>query len=293
MDLVSLETEIFSLPSGGTGFDALLERVLRYQQEKNPVYNRYCNELVEVVHPLLPIAAFKHAPVCTFPPEEAERVFESSGTGRGTRSRHFVRSLKTYEASFKSHFEALMGKGPLTLVAHLPHYSERGETSSLLYMVGRLIEHLGDVASGFFLEDTALLRKAIAHATEQEASFVLFGAAFGLLDLVERQQWALPAGAVVIETGGMKTYRREITRSDLHHQLASGFGVPANQIWSEYGMCELLSQAYAKGGSLFQPPPWMRFVVMDIENPLQQVPDGEPGILGVYDLANLHSVSAI
>ena len=269
-------------------FEAMAAVVLGFQQAYSAIYGRYCKS-----NKYLPVAAFKHGAVTSFPAEEAEHVFESSGTGRTTPSRHYVRNLVVYERSVRAHFEAVFGTGPFTLIAHLPHYAEKGQRSSLLYMVDCLIRHYGDAHSGFFLEDRTKLEQAVAHSRAAGTPLLLFGAAFGLLDLIEQEAVVLPASARVIETGGMKTYRREISRADLHGRLAAGFGVPETQMWSEYGMCELMSQAYTRGGPVFFPPPWMRVRIIDPEQPTREMPEGQPGVLAVLDLANLYSVSAI
>lgn len=269
-------------------FDEMAEAVLAFQRERNPVYGRYAR-----VQRFLPVAAFKYAPVATFPPEEAERVFESSGTGRTVPGRHYVRSLALYERAVTVHFEQVFGAGPFTLVAHLPHYADRGVSSSLLYMVDTLVRRYGGPYSGSFLEDVSVLHAAAAHSRRTETPLLLFGAAFGLLDLVEQGGCVLPPDARVVETGGMKTYRREIARDELHRRLAGGFGLPEENIWSEYGMCELMSQCYTRGGTVFFPPPWMRCFVVDPERPGRVLPEGEPGALALIDLANVYTASAL
>ncbi len=279
------------LPGDEAGFAAMRRAVVAYQQANNPVYDRYCKSFPDWETPLLPVEAFKHgALACCAAPEA---VFESSGTGQGVPGRHYVCKTVVYERSFLEHFSARFGEGPFTLVAHLPHYASRGGASSLLYMVRGLVERFGDAASGFFLEDDALLRRAIEHSTHAGTPLILFGAAFGLLDLVERGAPRLPAGTRVIETGGMKTYRRAIGRTALHEQLAAGFGIPREQVVSEYGMCELLSQCYTRCGEVFFTPPWMRGMVVDPENPRAEQPEGMEGALAVVDLANMYSVSAL
>ncbi len=259
-----------------------------YQRAHSPVYARYGQSQT-----YLPVEAFKYGPVTTFPPAEAERVFESSGTGQTTPAKHYVRRLAVYERAVSVHFESVFGKGPFTLLAHLPHYSERGRASSLLYMMRHLIRGYGDQYSGFFLKDTALLERGMAASREKETPLILFGAAFGLLDLAETRRWNLPETALVVETGGMKTYRRELGRAGLHRRLAEGFGVPEERVWSEYGMCELLSQCYTRGGSVFFPPPWVRFRVLDPLDSGREMPEGEAGVLALFDLANLYTVSAL
>ncbi|MFW6157622.1 MAG: hypothetical protein ACOC4S_02145, partial [Balneolaceae bacterium] len=120
---------------------------------------------------------------------------------------------------------------------------------------------------------------------------ILFGAAFGLVQLAERHPQELPGRSIIIETGGMKTHRREMTRRAMHQNLAKGFGTSVKQIHSEYGMTELLSQAYATGGAWFQPVPWMRVRIYNPENPLEPLPAGQEGLIGIIDLANVHSCS--
>ncbi len=263
---------------------AALTRALRaYQKAHCGVYGRY-------EYTYLPIAAFRQAAVACFPPEKAVRVFESSRTSEEAASRHYVRDLGLYDRAIRAGFLPVFGEGPFTLVAHLPGYAVQ---SSLVYMARRLIEWYGDAASGFFLEDLEVLERAIHHSTASGTPLLLLGAAFGLLDLVDAHQWVLPPGARVIETGGMKTRRRHITRPALHAQLADGFGIPCAQVWSEYGMCELLSQAYARGGSVYRPPPWMEVTIFDPEKVECPLPAGTPGVIGVIDLANVYTVSAI
>jgi hypothetical protein len=295
---VDIKSLVETLPTDrwtdADAFGAAADAVLAYQRDNNPVYNRYCKKRQSGNEPhYLPVEAFKHIPVTTFPPENAEHIFESSGTGRGTPSRHYVRSLDLYERVTAAHFQSVFGQGPFTFVAHLPGYADNGKTSSLLYMVDHLIYRFGDVESGFFLDDRELLHVAIGHSRASGSPFLLFGAAFGLLDLVEDQRVALPEGAVVIETGGMKTHRQEITRDALHARLADGFSIDESQVYSEYGMCELMSQCYTRGDHIFYPPPWMRFQIMDPEDPRQPVSDGEVGALALFDLANVYTVSPL
>lgn len=270
--------------------------VLDYQRAENDVYCRYCKEKTWTSWasaPHLPVKAFKHVPVTTFPPEEADHVFESSGTGQGIPSKHYVRRLDLYERVVTAHFERVFGVGPFTFAAHLPGYVENGRRSSLLYMVDVLIDRYGDRASGFFLDDTAPLDAALEHSVRHDTQFLLFGAAFGLLDLLAARTVALPPDALVIETGGMKTYRREMGRDELHARLADGFGIDEDRVRSEYGMCELMSQCYTRGDHVFFPPSWMRFRVVDPERPSRDIPEGESGALALFDLANVFAASAL
>ncbi len=283
-------------PGDHDRFDELARAAFLYQSEHNDVYGRFVGDRgwdgVDTA-PYLPIAAFKEAVIVTFNPDDAERVFLSSATGSAKQSRHFVRSLDLYRRTFETGFQRAFGRGPFTLVALLPHYTEQAEHSSLVYMVDGLIQSFGDDRSGFFLDDVDALHKAIEHSRRRQTSFILFGAAFGLLDLIEATRIELPGNALVIETGGMKTFRREITRAELHDRLSAGLGVARSQIRSEYGMCELLSQCYSGSEGRFSTPPWVRTLVMDPLDPRRKMPDGEPGVLAVFDLANIHTVSAI
>jgi Acyl-protein synthetase, LuxE len=309
--------EIFSV--GADSFDGLAERVLAFQREHNRVYREFSTAGL-----YLPIAAFKHGFNGTFDPCLAERIFRSSGTGGNDtgsgdtgisggsgdtgsgsdtgngsgdtgsgdtggsrRAEHFVRDLTFYNRSLEDGFRGVFGSGPFTILAHLPDYAS---DSSLVYMAERVIATFGNPSSGFFLEDPAILHEAARLGGDR---IVLIGAAFGLLDLLDAQPLQLPIDSLVVETGGMKTHRREIQRGDLHQRLARGFGVPRSQIWSEFGMCELLSQCYATGTERYRPPPWMRVSVRDPELPETEMPPGVPGVLAVIDLANAHSASAI
>ena len=287
-------------------FDELAEAVFCFQRENNAVYGRYCKSITSgrgaaaasngprsFSRPYLPIAAFKRAPVTTFPPEEAEHVFESSGTGSGAVSRHFVKDVTLYDRSIEAHFLTTFGDGPFLFATHLPHYAERGSRSSLLYMVEHLVRRFGAEGSGSFLDDPAKLEAYADTSVRRDIPLIVFGTAFGLLDLIESGTTPIPPDALVIETGGMKTYRREIRRSELHQRLSESFGVDIQQIRSEYGMCELLSQCYTRGEGTFYPPPWMRFNVLDPLDPSREVGEGEAGVLALYDLANIYTVSAI
>ncbi len=281
-------------------FDQLALSAFRYQVSHGEVYAGYVSALgrpepttwTEI--PPLPVGAFKlGTPVTTFPLEAAEVVFESSGTGQGPVARHAVRDLHLYHALSARHFARVFGQGPITLVAHLPGYGEKADRSSLVSMVSHLIRAFGDAASGFFLDEIDVLHSACEHAHRHGRPLLLFGAAFGLLDLIERGPVPLPPDSRVIETGGMKTRRREIDRETLHATLAKGFGITETGVRSEYGMCELMSQAYTRRGGVFLPPPWMRFAIVDPENAFRALVAGRPGALLLCDLANVHTVSCV
>jgi hypothetical protein len=273
-----IEVQFTDLGSASDTSFTVMERVLEaYQRQHCPVYQRFG-------YKYLPVAAFKHAEVTTFPPAEAECVFKSSATGGALRSRHFVRRMAVYEASVCAAFKAVFGEGPYQIWAHLPGYAP---ASSLVCMMKILMRKYGTEESQFFLS------KGLPNIIDIGAPILLFGAAFGLLDLADTGPRHLPKDARIIETGGMKTHRRAITRSELHARLAAGFGIDEQRVWSEYGMCELMSQAYAQGGPIYRSPPWMRVRVVDPEAPDRVMPDGKPGLLAITDLANLYTVSSI
>jgi hypothetical protein len=256
------------------------ESTVAYQRRENRVYGRFDG------YAYLPIQAFKRLPVTTFPPESADAVFLSSGTS-GTRSRHFVRDLDMYRRSVVTHFRSRFGDKKQIILAHLPSYAELGKSSSLVTMTQILIDTFGLPNSGYFLDDVP---DVSAFGGEP---VLLIGAAFGLMALAEEGRLFLPAGSCVIETGGMKTVRRELERAELHRALAAGFGVDVERITSEYGMCELLSQFYMGTDGLFYPPPWVEFEIIDPADQTTSLPEGVPGALAVFDTANLYSVSAI
>ncbi len=278
MTTADIEVRFTDLHSANGASFAAMERALEaYQRQHCPVYQRFG-------YKYLPVAAFKHAEVTTFPPAEAECVFKSSATGGGLRSRHFVRRMAVYEASVCTAFEAVFGEGPYKIWAHLPGYAPE---SSLVCMMKILMRKYGTGESQFFLT------KRLPNIADTGTPLLLFGAAFGLLNLAETGPRQLPRDARIIETGGMKTHRRTITRDELHARLAAGFGIDEQRVWSEYGMCELMSQAYTQGGPVYRSPPWMRVRIVDPEAPNREMPDGKPGLLAITDLANLYTVSSI
>ena len=269
----------------GDHFQWLRQGAFEYQKQHNLHYSRFN------VSEYLPVEAFKLADICCFDPDKAERVFMSSATGGSTRSRHLVKSLDIYNRAIRTGFEHAFGQAPFILIGHLPAYHR---DSSLVYMVEYLCAISGHPASGLFLDDSSVLKRGIELSEKEGIRLFVFGAAFGLLDLLERSiQLTLPDDAIVIETGGMKTHRKEMDRLELHSLLSHGFGVPLNQVRSEYGMCELLSQCYTGSEGLFCTPPWVSVSLVDPDNPNEEVPDGTPGLLAITDLANIHTVCTL
>lgn len=277
--------DIFSLvESSDERFNKVAARVRTFQHAEVPAFARFLDSAGDPAA-YVPADIFKFAG-----PEEAcsgkpELVFESSGT-HGTKARHYVRSEKVYRRSVTTAFRLVFGPKRRLLLAHLPGYSDNPH-SSLVKMLHILIEEFGLPGSGFFLEDRKILKKACA----DDRPVVVFGAAFGLLDLIENEYFQLPVDSVVVETGGMKTRRKELLRSDLHKKIAIGFGIDAEQVWSEYGMCELLSQAYATKRGVFQFPPWVRWHVVSPSDPAVELPEGQEGVLRLIDLANIDSIA--
>jgi hypothetical protein len=273
-------------------FDQMAEAVFRFQVASNPVYGRFAGDQSWDgwrTAPFLPIEAFKFAPIVCGDPSRMEAVFVSSGTTNQSRARHYVQDLSVYRTAVTTGFSQVFGDGPMLILAHLPGYQESGDASSLVTMASMLIDAIGEEGSGFTLQRPELLDIAISNGTP----VMLLGAAFGLLDMLDLGPRALPTGSIVVETGGMKTHRREISRSDLHQRLSEGFGIPRSSVLSEYGMCELLSQSYSRGDEEFYPPPWVRIQIVDPSDPSRRLPEGVPGALAIVDLANVYSASFI
>lgn len=263
--------------------------VFRFQAEACAPYREYLELLgvdpaaVECPKqiPFLPIELFKsHRVYCgSNPPQQ---IFTSSSTTGQTPSRHYVADLRIYEEAFTRSFELFYGPVEQTAIfALLPNYLER-EGSSLIYMVEGLIRRGG---GGFYLYDhDALLRDMEAHQGKK----ILLGVSYALWDLAEEQRGALH-DVIVMETGGMKGRREELPREEFHRLLCDAFGVQS--IHSEYGMAELMSQAYSDGNGIFRTPPWMRICVRDLNDPFRLLPSGATGGVNLIDLANLYSCS--
>lgn len=278
-----------------TIFDDTALRVFRYQYEHTPVYREFCDAMqrtpdrVAAVRdiPFLPVQFFKsHAVIDQ--DRTAVKVFESSTTTGTTPSRHMVADLSLYEQSYLRAFGLFYGKADQYIVlALLPSYIERG-TSSLLYMADHLIRLSGSELSGFINKDFDELNRRISEAKKTNKTILLLGVTYALLDLAELHPQDL-SHAIIMETGGMKGRREEMTRAEVHEILRAAFHVPA--IHSEYGMTELLSQAYSAGEGIFRCPPWMSVSTRDPYDPLSYVDSGRTGSLNIIDLANLYSCS--
>lgn len=278
-------------------FEALALNVFKFQFENNKVYRSFCDLLykhpsdVKTITdiPFLPIEFFKTRKViCSH--QNSEMVFTSSGTTGSVTSKHYVINLEIYKESFRKGFTQFYGAiEDYTILALLPSYLER-EGSSLVYMVNDLIAQSKSPDSGFYLNNLSELRETLLRLDSEGKKILLIGVSFALLDLVEGETFQLK-NTIVMETGGMKGRRQELIRTELHDKLKNGFGV--NTIHSEYGMTELLSQAYSKGSGIFECPPWMRILTRDTEDPLALQSSGKAGGINVIDLANINSCSFI
>lgn len=286
---------LFSI-SSTEEFEALALQIFEYQNKHVPIYKNFCDHLnctPETVKklediPFLPISFFKTHTVLSV--EKASTyLFTSSGTTGSVTSKHYVADPSMYKKSFSKGFANFYGNvSDYTILALLPSYLER-EGSSLVFMVNSLISESNSEHSGFYLHDVDSLIEKLQWLENQGKKTLLIGVSYALLDLIEKQKFQLKS-TLVMETGGMKGRRKEMIKEELHAVLKSGFGV--SQIHSEYGMTELLSQAYAKKNGNFYCPPWMKILTRDPEDALTLV-NGKTGGINVIDLANYYSCSFI
>ncbi|MDR1198793.1 MAG: acyltransferase [Prevotellaceae bacterium] len=239
--------------------------------------------------PFLPIELFKSEKVYCFDKEE-QIVFSSSSTTGTGQSFHYVADVELYEKSFTSAFRLFYGAPDnYAILGLLPSYLER-KGSSLVYMVENLIKQSNNDRSGFFLHNHGELYALLCTLRDEKVPAVLIGVTYALLDFVEKYSIDFPE-LTVMETGGMKGRREEISKAGLHKKLCCGFGV--KRIHSEYGMAELLSQAYSKGDGKFLCPPWMKVLVRDIHNPFKISVRNAGGAINIIDLANRNSCSFV
>lgn len=294
--MLLMQKEIFNIRSEEDFKNRALE-VFQHQFNNNKVYRSFCDLLyvhpsdVFEVHqiPFLPIQFFKSHQVITGQ-TEIQETFTSSGTTGSSTSKHLVSDITWYTKSYLKSFERFYGDiREYAVLALLPNYLER-QGSSLVYMADDLIKRSENEKSGFFLHNLANLSENLSKLDEKGQKTLLIGVSFALLDLIEKEQFELK-NTIVMETGGMKGRRKEITRLELHELLKKGFGVP--KIHSEYGMTELLSQAYSKGNGVFECSPWMKVLTRDTEDALTIQGFNKTGGINVIDLANYNSCSFI
>lgn len=281
-------------------FSDKMNQVFRFQYRNNHLFRYFSQalgfseqkELNPKDVPLLPIHAFKEHVVISSS-EVPFLQFKSSGTAGSRRSSHYLSDPELYRLSVLHGMERVFPIDQYSFLFLLPGYSDN-EHSSLIKMADHLISADSDGLSAFLSVNEMERAEAVIHRIiHQQKKPILFAAAFGLLDLLDKSSGILPKCSQIIETGGMKTYRREVTKSDLRKRLSDGFGIPLSQIHSEYGMCELLSQMYAVSGEWFQTPPWVSVTIRDPEEPLRVCNEGEEGMIGIIDLANYYSCSFI
>jgi phenylacetate-coenzyme A ligase PaaK-like adenylate-forming protein len=292
-----LKNKIFNIEDQGDFNEKALE-VFKYQAENNQVYKDFIKELhidrntitsLDKI-PFLPVGFFKDHKIVTGSSQN-EMIFESSGTSGKTTSRHHVTDPEIYKESLIRTFRLFYGDpSEYFIAALLPSYTER-ENSSLVFMVNELIEKSAYPSSGYFRDNIEELLISIGAARNKSRKILLIGVSFALLDLAEKYSPDL-SGVIVMETGGMKGRRKEMTREELHSVLRQGLNVKI--IHSEYGMTELLSQAYSKGDGIFYCPPWMKILIRDPADPLSVFSSpGRTGGINIIDLANIHSCSFI
>jgi len=291
-----LQEQIFNITSK-EGFNTLALQVFRYQFENNKVYRSFCDLLykhpsdvknIEDI-PFLPIQFFKTHDVVSSTVKSVVS-FTSSGTTGSITSKHHITDLSVYEESYLRGFKRFYGDiEDYVVLALLPSYLER-EGSSLIYMVDDLIKKSKHTESGFYLDNLDEINEKLITLDKSGQKVLLIGVSFALLDLIEQYQFKLN-NTIVMETGGMKGRRKEIIRPELHQLLKGGFGIAKTH--SEYGMTELLSQAYSKGDGIFECPSWMKVLTRDTEDPLSIQEVNKTGGINVIDLANINSCSFI
>ncbi len=282
-------------------FDQLALDIFHFQYQNNPVYRSYCDalkvnadQIKEIGSiPFLPIQFFKTKVIKTTA-FEPQQIFESSGTTGSINSKHHVKDVLIYEESFFRCFEKFYGKiDNYCIIGLLPSYLERSN-ASLVYMVKRLIEKSGSQNSGFYLNDFEGLHQTLLNNEAQCIPTILIGVSFALLDFSEKYKMGLKH-TIVMETGGMKGRKEEIMRQALHQLLQERLGM--TEVHSEYGMTELLSQAYSRKNGIFTTPSWMKILIRSEDDPFEiNKKSAKPfinGAVNIIDLANLYSCSFI
>lgn len=286
------QPQVFSI-SNEQEFTETALQAFHYQAANNNVYRQF----IEGLHvdpatirsidqiPFLPISFFKSHGVLSSA-EPIELAFTSSGTTGMITSSHYITDVSWYRESFRRTFQLFYGDiTSYCVLALLPAYLER-EGSSLIYMAQDMITESKNPDSGFYLYNHADLYQQLKRQQQNKQPTLLIGVTFALLDFVEQNAINFPE-LIVMETGGMKGRRKEMIREELHDILCRGFGVKT--IHSEYGMTELLSQAYSKGEGIFNCPPWMRIITRDTNDPLSLTGVNRTGGINVIDLANINS----
>ncbi|HPI53649.1 MAG TPA: acyl transferase [Chitinophagaceae bacterium] len=296
MTIEQMKEQIFTVNE--RDFESLALDIFKYQAEHIPIYKQYISLLGKEARaisyleeiPFLPISFFKNNLVCDQPinPDQLP-FFQSSGTTSQQNSRHYIIDFELYKSSFRKGFEMFFGKPEqYVILGLLPSYIENGH-SSLVYMVNDLIHQSSQAESGFYLYDVEKLSTVIKKLEAEGRKTLLIGVTYALLDFASQFVGQLHHTSI-IETGGMKGRREEWTRMEVHAYLKRQFGL--SQIFSEYGMTELFSQAYLLKDENFTCPSWMKILIRDLQDPFEITRQGK-GALNIIDLANLHSCSFI
>lgn len=299
-DLEIKMNHIFNIKSEKDFQTACLE-TFRYQYENVEIYRKFVDylnidlSLIKQVNdiPFLPIEMFKNHLVLN-KNAEAEHYFQSSGTTQLNRSKHYIANFSLYEESIYKSFEEFIGKPEdYIFLGLLPNYSENPH-SSLIYMIDFLMKKSGKPENGYFLYNHQELFDLLQNLTDKKV--ILFGVSFALLDFLDfcnsnAQTLKLSNSLTVIETGGMKGRKEEMTKDELLKIFKEGF--KTDKIFSEYSMTELLSQAYSFGENVYKSPNWMRILIRNTEDPFSYVEDGKTGAINIIDLANRYSCSFI
>ena len=285
-----MNNQIFNINSE-QDFEKLALEIFDFQMEKNPIYSAYAAIILKGEEPtniyeipFLPIEFFKNQQlICNG--QKIEEIFLSSGTTLD-QSRHLVSDLSIYQKSFTKSFELFYGEiMDYCILSLLPNYRER-EGSSLIYMVDELIRKSEHEKSGFYLNDYKGLSETIAELEKKKQKTILIGVSYALLDLAKNFPQILEY-TTIIETGGTKGKRKEFLKEELHNILKNSFGL--QNIHSEYGMTELLSQSYSRGKGIFESPPWKKVLIRDANDPLSIIGEHKTGGINIIDLANIYS----
>ncbi len=294
MDIAKFKKDLFGIKNAD--FEAQALAVFRFQAEANSVYKEFLHHLdisagliskIEDI-PFLPVELFK-SKVITSSGRFPENYFASSGTTSEKASHHYIHDLQFYEDVVLYTFKLFYGDPQqYCFLFLLPSYLER-KNASLVYMCNTLLKY-GKHGSGFYLNEFDALKSRLIENEFNQIPTILLGVSFALLDFADFTSLDLK-NTILIETGGMKGRREEITRAELHDQLNKSFNT--KNIHSEYGMTELLSMAYSKGNGKFNPPPWMKLLIRDPEDPFKILENGKSGLINIIDLANIESCSFI
>ena len=291
-DLQHFKNNLFHLTSIDQCNDLCID-IFHYQFEHNPVYHKFVQTLgrnLSLVHtfrdiPFLPIEFFKNHKIITGI-STPDIIFTSSGTTGSATSSHYVADLELYRRSFTAGFEFFYGDiSQYAILGLLPSYLER-EGSSLIYMTEELIRLSNNPYSGFYLKHTGEMLETAKKAASKGYKVFVLGVSFALLEFAQEPK-SLPEGTIIMETGGMKGRRKELTRLELYSILKEAFNI--EKIHSEYGMTELLSQAYSSDNGVFQTPPWMKVLIRDMNDPFAFLPENKTGGINIIDLANINS----